>query len=237
MKNSKKLLQISIVGLLLSLALIPTINAGINKDSPSLEIGYIDQTGNTYYVIIKLSNDQIQKIRDTWSDWENYLKTLREDKEMNFIETLEFEKKSVALIEEIKNLTKNTTTGEVYFPPSIEIPTFIHSHLFMLGFGARIFSIGRGRVWLPFNRQGEAFIGIRFSPMLISYSIGFTRVRVRSLSTFSMTVSNRFFVHRVCSVGFSGLYINFGRLFPDTSMGPVILIGKPLLIGVGNDLF
>jgi len=237
MKNSKKLLYISVVGLLLSLILIPTMNAGTYRDSPSLEIGYIDQTGNTYYVLIELSNEKIQKFRDTWADWENYLKNIREDKEMNFLETIEFEEKSIILIEEIKNLTQNSTTGQVYFPPGIEIPTFIHSHLFMMGFGARIFSIGRGRVWLPFNRQGEAFIGIRFSPMFISYSVGFTRVRVRSLSTFSMVISNRFFVHRVCTAGFSGLYINFGKLFPDSSIGPVILIGKPLLIGVGDDLF
>ncbi len=237
MKNSKKFLQISIVGLLLSLALIPTINAGTNKDSPSLEIRYINQMGYTFYVLIELSNDQIQKFRDTWSDWESYLKNIREDKEMDFLETIEFETKSIALIEEIKNLTRDITTGQVYFPPNIEIPTFIHSHLFMLGFGTRIFSIGRGRVWIPFNRQGEAFIGIRFSPMLMSYSIGFTRVRVRSLSTFSMIVSNRFFVHRVCTAGFSGLYINFGKLFPDSSLGPIILIGKPILVGVGDDLF
>ena len=237
MKISKKFLHISIVGLLLNLVLIPNINAGTNRDSPSLEIGYINQNGNTYYVSIELNYEQIQKFRDTWSDWENFLKNIREDNEMNYLESIEFEKKSIILIEEIKNLTKNSTTGQVYFPPGIDIPTFIHSHLFMMGFGARIFSIGQGRVWLPFNRQGEAFIGIRFNPIIVSYSIGFTRARIRSLSTFSMIISNRFFVHRVVIAGFSGLYINFGKLFPDTSAGPVILIGKPLLIGVGDDIF
>jgi len=236
MKKSKKFIFTSIVCLLLSLVLFPTLNAGTYKDNPSLEIGYTDQSGNTYYILIELSNEQIQQFRDTWKEWENYLKNIRVDEEMSFQETLEFETKSIILLEEIKNLTRNQATGQVYFPPGIEIPTFIHSHLFMTGFGAKIFSIGRGKVWIPFNRQGEAFVGIRFSPIFVFYSIGFTRVRIRSLSTFSMVVSNRFFVHRVCTAGFSGLYINFGNLFPDTSIGPVILIGKPLLIGVGDDI-
>jgi len=236
MKKLKKLIIISIICLLLSLVLIPTLNAGIYKDTPSLEIGYNDQSGNTYYVLLKLSDEQIQQFRDTWGEWENYLKNIRVDKEMSYQETLEFETKSIILLEEIKNLTRNQATGQIYFPPNIVIPTFIHSHLFMMGFGSRIFSIGRGRVWLPFNRQGEVFIGTRYSPIFIFYSIGFTRTRIRSLSTFSMIVSNRFFEHRVCTAGFSGLYINFGNLFPDTSIGPVILIGKPLLISVGDDI-
>lgn len=235
MKNSKKFKCISLVGLLLSLVLIPTVNAGTNLDIPTLEIGYNDQEGNTYYVKIKLNDEQIQKFRDTWNQWENYLKNIREDEQMNLQETEELEIKSIILLDEIKNLTINQTTGEVYFPPGIDIPTFVHSHLFMLGFGARIFSIGRGRVWLPFNRQGEAFIGVRFNPIFVSYSIGFTRVRVRSL--FSMNSINRFFVHRLCTAGFLGLYINFGKLFKDTFMGPVIMIGKPLLITVGSDIF
>ena len=238
MKKLKKFIFVSVVILLFSLILLPNINAEINRNTPSLEIGYVDQTGrNAYYVLIELSNEQIQNFRDTWGSWEDYLKNIRVDKEMNFHETIEFETKSIVLLEEIKNLTRNSTTGQVYFPPVIDIPIFIHSHLFMMGFGPRIFSIGRGRVWLPFNRQGESFIGFRFSPIFVSYSIGFTRVRIRSLSTFSMVISNRFFVHRVYSAGFSGLYINFGKLFPDSSIGPVILIGKPLLIGVGDDIF
>jgi len=235
MKNLKKFMCISIVGLLLSLVLIPTIVAGTNSDNPFLEIGYTDQVGNTFYTKIKLSDEQVQKFKDTWSQWENYLKNVREDKEMNFQETKYLEIKSIILLEEIKNLTTDPATGQVYFPPSIDIPVFVHSHLFMLGFGVRVFSIGRGRVWLPFNRQGEAFIGVRFNPIFVSYSIGFTRVIARSLFTISST--NRFFVHRMCTAGFSGLYINFGKLFSDTSIGPVILIGKPLLITVGSDIY
>jgi len=234
MKNSKKFICISIVGLLLSLVLIPNMIAGANSDSPSLEIGYTDQTGNTYYIKIELKEEQIQKFRDIWSQWENYLKNIRVDNELNLQEIKDLETKSIRLLEEIKNLTTDPATGQVYFPPSIDIPAFVHSHLFMLGFGVRMFSIGRGRVWLPFNRQGEAFIGVRFSPIFVSYSIGFTRVRVRSMFTVSST--NRFFVHRMCTAGFSGLYINFGKLFPDSSMGLVILIGKPLLISVGSDI-
>ena len=236
MKNSKKLINIIVIGLISSLVLIPNINAVTYKDSPSLEISYIDQNGYTYYISFELSSEQIQEFRNTWDKWENCLKNIREDNKMSLEETIEFEAKSVILLEEIKNLTKDTSIGQVYFPPNIDISSFIHSHLFTMGFGAKIFSIGKGRVWLPFNRQGEAFIGIRFNPIFISYSIGFTRVRLRSLSTFSIVISNRFFVHRVCVAGFSGLYINIEKLYPDNSFGPVILIGKPLLLGVGDDI-
>ncbi|MGF3555210.1 MAG: hypothetical protein ACQXXF_08125 [Thermoplasmatota archaeon] len=232
----KKIIQTIIVIFFLNLVLTPNINA-INYNCPDLEIEYVDQTGSIYYVSLNLSIEQIQKFKNVWVEWENYLKNIREDNQMDYQETLEFEKKSITLLEEIKNLTRDPTTNQFYFPSTLEISNFIHSHLFMTGFGARIFSIGRGRVWLPFNRQGETFIGLRFNPIFVSYIIGFTRVKVRSLSTFSMVVSNRFFVHRVCTAGFSGLYINFKKLFPDNSIGPVILIGKPLLINVGDDLF
>jgi len=237
MKKSRILKNIAIIGLFLNLILIPNVNAGNYKKNPNLDINYIDQNGNIYYFSLELNNEQIQKLRNTWEEWENYLKNVRKDNEMSFDETVEFEAKSIILLEEIKNLTKDSITGQVYFPANIEISSFIHSHLFMAGFGAKIFSIGKGRVWLPFNRQGETFIGMRFNPIFITYSIGFTRIRFRSLSTFSFVISNRFFVHRVCVAGFSGLYINFERLYPDTTFGPVILIGKPILLGVGDDIF
>lgn len=236
MKNSKlisKLIAVLFFGLILA----PNLNAGEFNNDTNLEIVYNGTTGNTYYTSLKLNNEQIQKFRDIWEEWENYLKIIREDKEMDLLETINFEKKSIILIEEIKNLTKDSNTNQTYFPDNIEISSFIHSHLFAIGLGPKIFSIGRGSVWLPFNRQGEAFIGSRFNPIFISHSIGFTKVKVRSLSTFSMVISNRFFLHRICIAGFSGLYINFGKLFPDTSIGPVILIGKPLLLWVGDDIF
>lgn len=236
MKNSKKLINIVIASLLLNLVLITNINARTYRNNPSLEMGYVDKNGYSYYISLELNSEQIQQFKDIWDKWEYCLKNIREDNEMSLEETIEFEAKSVILLKEIKNLTKDTSTGQVYFPPNIDISSFIHSHLFMMGFGAKIFSIGKGRVWLPFNRQGEAFIGTRLNPIFITYSIGFTRVKLRSLSTFSIVISNRFFVHRVCTAGFSGLYINFEKLYPDTSFGPVILIGKPLLLGVGDDI-
>jgi len=237
MKKLKEIMYISVIALLLSLVLTSNINAKIISDNPTFEVGYIDQSGNSFYAVIQLNDEQIQKFRDSWCDWENYLKNIREDHDMNLQENKELESRSIILLEEVKNLTRDPNTGQIYFPSNIEIPTFVHSHLFILGFGARIFSIGRGRVWLPFDRQGEAFVGVRFNPIFVSYSIGFTRVSVRSLSILPSCILNRFFVHRVCTAGFTGLYVNFGKLFSDSSVGPVILIGKPLFVTVGSDIF
>jgi len=234
MKNVKNFLSIAVVGLFLSLTLMPVATG--DSGNNTAEIGFIDKNGESYHVVIELSEEQLQKLGDSWDEWENYLKTVREDSEIDSKELTEFESKTVVLLEEIKELTRNSTTGQYYFPPDIDIPAFIHDHLFMCGFGAKIFSIGRGRVWLPFNRQGESFIGTRFAPIFVSYSIGYTKVRVRSFVPFSLVVSNRFFMHRLCTAGFTGLYINFGKMYADNSQGPIILIGRPLLIGVSDDI-
>jgi len=235
MKNLKKKITLIIICLILSLSIFPSIEAS-DSAIQKIEIGYTDEKGIPYYKEIEISYHELQHFRNSWDYWENYLKQIRKDGQMDDQELLSFEEKTVNLIEEIKELTKNSETGQYFFPDNLDIASFIHKQLFMLGFGAKIFSIGSGRVWLPFNRQGEAFIGSKFAPIFVRYSIGFTSVRVRSYIPFDLIVSNRFFSHRFSLAGFTGLYINFERQFIDNTAGPVILIGRPLLINLGDDI-
>ena len=138
------------------------------------------------------------------------------------------------MLEELKELTYDPETGRYRFP-NIDIPNLIHDFLFMTGFGTRILSIGRGRVWLPFNRQGETFVGKRFAPIFIQTTLGYTRIRSWSLQPLSWFVLDRLFMHRFCTMAFTGLYINFGKHYLDRSVGPIILIGKPRIIALSDD--
>lgn len=233
MKVTKKICSISIIVLFISLSLVPVINAGESYNG-IFKIEYKDEKGDTYNIEIKTDQDQLQTFEDTWYSWEGILKDLREDGIIDKQELVLLEKVTITMFEELRNLTYSPILGEYLFPIQ-NIPTFIHDNLFMIGGGSRIFSIGRGRVWLPFNRQGEAFFGMKFAPIFLRHTIGFTRIRSCSFFPLSWFVLNRFFTHSICTMGFTGLYINLGQQFLDTSVGPIFLIGKPLFVRLTND--
>ena len=233
MKIVKKICSLSIIVLFISLALVPAVNAGENFNE-IFKIEYKDKNGDLYNVEIETDQDQLQNFEDAWYSWEGVLKDVRNDGKIDKKELVKLEEETITMFEELKNLTYNPITCEYLFPIK-NIPNFIHDHLLMLGGGIRIFSIGRGRAWLPFNRQGEAFLGIKFTPIFIRHTIGFSRIRSCSFFPLSWFILNRFFTHLICTMGFTGLYINFGQHFVDTSVGPVILIGRPLFVKLTDD--
>lgn len=237
MKKKITILSLAIVGLLLSIALTPPVSAGDGGTiERTLEIAYEDENGNVFFKKIIVSEEQLQAYMNSWSEWEYLLKQIRSDGEIDDQEMEDFEAITVRLLEEFKELTYDEITGEYSFPP-INIPTYVHDFLFTLGPGARIFSIGRGRAWLPFNRQGETFVGKRYLPIIIWHNIGFTRVKFWSLFPLSRIVMTRMFKHRSFTMGFTGLYINIGKRYLDRPAGPIILIGRVNLISLGDDTF
>ena len=234
MKNAKKICAFATVALFLSLILASANSAG-NEFGDIFEIEYADDNGNTYNVVIEIEEEQLKEFINSWCSWEDTLKIIRSDGEIDDQELIDLENETITMLEELKELTYDPETGVYYFP-NINIPTLVHDHLFMIGGGTRIFSVGRGRVWLPFNRQGETFVGKRFAPIFVRHTIGFTRVKSVSLFPFSWFILDRLFTHRICTFGFTGLYIDFGKRYFDNSIGPVILIGIPRLIRLSDDI-
>jgi hypothetical protein len=244
MVQRKILFTILISAIFIILSFTPAISAKtsgtipiepINKDLV-LEIGYKELNGYTFYKKITVSEKQLEQFEVSWNQWESLLEEIRKDGFMDIKETIKFQQEAVSLIEEIKEITFDPETGTYAFPDNIGVTGFVRDSLFMNGFGRRIFSIGRGRAWLPFNRQGEQFIGMRFLPIFIQHSLGFTKVKRFTLIPPSFGVEDRLFIHNLLTVGFVGLYINFGERYFDRQAGPVILIGRSIGIRLGEDI-
>jgi len=237
MKTVKTILPVAIVALFLTLAIAPSVSADEPSQDQVLEIGYKDANGYQFYKKITVTAEQLQQFNTDWTAWENKVDEINNDEMMDATEVLEFETMTTTLIEEIKALTYDPETGTYNFPEPLTIGEFIHNYLFMQNIlGKRIFSIGRGRAWLPLNRQGESFIGMRFLPIIIQHSIGFTKVRLVNFFPPSIGVEDRMFTHNLMTMGFTGLYINFGERYLDRPAGPVILIGKTMFVRLGEDI-
>lgn len=226
MKIYKKILPIIISILFISLIFAPSYEASGPFNTNIIKIAYIGEDGKKYYANIVMSDEQIEIFKNTWNSWENEIKKIRRDNVVNDSELIQVEAITVDLLEEIKELTYDPGTGGYLFPPDIDLPTFIHDYIFHFGRGSRILSIGRGKTWLPFNRQGESFVGVRFSPIVVSNTIGFTRVMMRSYFPYTKIILDRFFQHRTMTLGFKGLFIDFGKRYFDTQAGPVIMVGS-----------
>lgn len=231
MKKQIKISTVVVLGLFLSLTLMPAVSG--NPKSNTFEIEYSYDSGDPYHFTITLTPGEIQAFKNSWVGWEDDLRTLSNDGKIDQVELQTLGEITVDLVWQIKNLTYDENTGQYYFPP-INIRSFIFDHLLMIGTGMRVFSIGRGRDFIPFNIQGECFAGTRFAPIFVKQQFGFTRVKMRTFFPLMWSTSDRLFSHNLVTVGFTGLYVNFGERFLDTTYGPILQIGKPLMIRVGD---
>ena len=242
MKYVKTILPITIVCLFLGLALAPAASAGeVSTEDLTLEIGYKDQQGNSFYKKLVVTEEEYDEFSSIWTGWEAFVEEARVDERMDVTELVEFETRTIELVQDIKEMTYDDETGQYLFP-DIDIQEFISTYLLTkmpkykaLG-GNRIFTIGRGRAWLPFNKQGESFIGMRFLPIIVQHSLGYTKVKIINLFPPSIGVSDRMFIHNLMTIGFVGLYINFGERYLDRPAGPVLLIGRTVCLRLGEDI-
>ena len=231
MKALKTLIPVTVVVLFLCMAFSPAVSAGeTTTQDRTLEIGYKDAEGNTFYKKLVVTAEEYEVFDGKWTNWESFVEVAREDERMSVEELIAFETLTVELIQNIKDMTYDDETGTYLFP-DIDIESFVNLYLMFKKsspvtrsiFGSRIFTIGRGRAWLPFNRQGESFIGMRFLPIVVQHSLGYTKVRRVTFFPPSIGVDDRLFVHNFFTIGFVGLYINFGERYLDRPAGPVFL--------------
>ena len=186
MKKSKTIIPIAVVALFLCLALAPTVSA--DELDQELEIGFTDKNGYTFYKKIIVTPDQLSQFNDNFTIWENKVTEFALDNRMDANEILTFIEITNSLVNEIKELTYDSETGMYNFPEPLitkeAILQFIEYHLLINNNGPtnpvplpirlhlrRIFTIGRGRAWLPIQDSGETFIGARFLPIMLSNEI------------------------------------------------------------------
>jgi len=87
-----------------------------------------------------------------------------------------------------------------------------------------VFSVGRGFTWIPFYDY-ESFQGTMLRPIFTQYQFGFTTLLDLTLLPPSFAKHIMLGTHRMISIGFSGIFINFGDIGIDRALGPMIFIG------------
>lgn len=251
MKNTKTIIPIAIVALFLSLALAPALSA--DEVNQELEIGFKDNTGYTFYKKIIVTSDQLSQFNNNFAIWENKVKEFDLDNQMDPNEILIFLEITNSLVNEIKELTYDQEARTYNFPEPLlsdgAILQFIKDHLLMNKKTSpspvplpihlqlrRILTIGRGRVWLPIKNFCETFIGARFLPIFLQYTVGYAKSRWINFFPPAICIEDRLGIFNLITVGFVGLYINFGERYIDRPVGPVLLIGSQAWLRLGEDI-
>jgi hypothetical protein len=251
MKNTKTIIPIAVVALFLILAISPAVNA--DELDQELEIGFNDNSGYTFYKKIIVTSEQLSQFNNNFTIWENKIKEFDLDNRMDATEILIFVEITNSLVNDIKELTYDFETGIYDFPepllPDGAILQFIKDHLLIKNEATtnpipqpihlqlrRIFTIGRGRAWLPLKNFGEAFIGARFLPIFLQYTIGYAKSRWINFFPPAICIEDRLGIFNLITVGFVGLYVNFGERYIDRPVGPVLLIGRQGWLRLGEDI-
>jgi len=250
MKNTKKIFTIAIIVLNLSIAYAPAVNS--DELDQELEIAFCDKNGYTFYKKIIVTPEQLIQFNNNFTIWENKIKEFDTDNIMDSNEIIIFLEITNSLVNEIKELTYDSEVGIYNFPdpllPDDAILQFIKDHLMInqetstnsvplpihLQF-KKVFSIGRGRAWLPLTNFDEAFIGMRILPIFLQYTVGYAKSRWINIFPPSICVEDRLGIFNLVSVGFIGLYINFGERDINRFAGPVLLIGRQGWLRFGED--
>ncbi|MDH7506980.1 MAG: hypothetical protein QHH15_04240 [Candidatus Thermoplasmatota archaeon] len=251
MKKTKAIITTTVVTLFFILALAPTINA--DELDQELEIGFKNYNGYIFYKKIIVTPEKLSQFNYNFTIWENKIKEFDADNKMDATEILTFIEITNSLLNEIKQMTYDPETGNYYFPepllPENAILQFIKDHLLIDNKDStkpftqpihlqlrKIFTIGRGRAWLPLKNNGEVFIGARFLPIFLQYTIGYAKSKWLNIFPPAFCVEDRLGMFNLATVGFVGLYINFGERYIDRPAGPVLLIGNQAWLRLGEDL-
>lgn len=226
MKLTRKLIPIAVVFLFLGIAIVPSVSAG--EQEYILTIWMRVDTGDDYYKQIQVTQEQIDKINNTFSAllasieeaMNNDIKGLHGE-DITTSEWRNIEASSYELIDLI-----NDTVGGGF--PQAACIEFIGTVIgFILGpwryLRHPVFSVGYGVSYIPWFFY-ETFIGKLLRPMWITYLSGFTAT-VHTNPFPPRIPYCRLGPHRLRSMLYNGLFIDFGDVGHDRPLGIVMLIG------------
>jgi hypothetical protein len=234
MKLARQIISIIVVLLFLGVTFAPSISASsppasVDKQK-TLTIWMPGITPNDYATQVQVTEEQYNSINDGVDDFLATVETAMSPEsdgginitanEWNALKT-----KAIAVIDEIKLIV-----GDDF--PDLDVETFVGGVVESLlnpfspfAIRAAIFSIGRGWAWVPFYKY-EGFAGIMIRPIFISYSLGYTGVFHFNPIPLRVEYADKFGMYRIRTMGFIGLFFNFGDIGVDRIKGPVIVIGK-----------
>jgi len=230
MKLAKQIIPIAIVLLFLGMTITPALaTAPIKEREPALD-------GSKVLTIwmpgpdgcktqVQITEEQYNELNDGIDEFLVAAEVAIEDKTITPAEWNILKTEAIDAINMIKSIVGDTF-------PDIEVETFVGDIIsaFINPFGifglrAPILSVGRGLCWIPFYDY-EEFMGWMIRPMFIRYTIGFAGVFHVNPFPFRLEYMDRLGMFRLRTIGFGGLFINWGDLGVDTFKGTVLVIGK-----------
>lgn len=224
----KNIIPILVVILLFNLVFSPSIGAESPKNpGDTLTIWMPDITEDDYFVQIKVSKEE----KHTFYDKLNTIfeainsSTSIDSPEGKKITMKEWENITISLndfINSIKLLDENFPNVDTKQLVSDIIDAFFNP---LAGFlpPEPVISIGSGFTWIPFYGY-ESFFGMMLRPMFTRHILGFTKIG-GLISTYT-----KFGTYSMITIGFTGLFINFGDIGFDRILGPTIYIGSALFV-------
>jgi len=225
-KLIRKLVPVAVVFLLLGIAIMPSVGAG--ESEYILTVWMHVDIGDDYYKQIEVTQEQIDEINNSFSA---LLALIEEVMNNNIkgsngenITTSEWRNIEASSYEFIDLI--NDTAGEG-FPHAACIELIGTVIGFILGpwyyLRHPVFSVGYGVSFIPWYFY-ETFIGKLLRPLWITYLAGFTATV--HINPFPPRIPYcRLGLHRLRTMLYNGLFIDFGDLGHDRPLGIVMLIG------------
>ena len=241
MNVKKTLISVMIVGILLSVAILPATGE-TSPDTETVSEGTVDKMLRVMMMsedgieiteeIVTMSEDDLQELEGTINSLSDYLSENIEISWRNF----GFDaNKQEEIAQEIE--TALTKMREI-MPDLPEInASILFKSLIPLMLGrVSIISVGYGHAMIPFYTY-ETSLGILLRPIFIKYWLGFSAILHLNLCPLRAVYGDRLGTHKLTTFGFKGIYINLGDIGLDHANGLVLLIGSSLIAPrLGRDI-
>ena len=247
MKAMKNLICVAVIGLLLTMAMIPAtgvLSLEAEKTSVSLDIktASVGETEKALTVMM-MSADGIETIEgtiseDDYHELEVAITELSDFLNENMREYWRDFKVDGSEQEEIAQALESTITkiGDVVPDlPSINIRELLRKLFNISKFPYCIFdasvliSMGIGRSLIP-NYYYETFLGVMLRPIFIRYAFGFTAIMHLNLIPPRLEYCNRLGVHRLTTFGFIGFYMSIKDIGVDMPVGLQLILGRSFIV-------
>jgi len=241
MKLKKTRISAMIVGIILSVAILPT-NGEISTDPETVSGGSVDKilrvltmSENEIVIteeIVTMSEDDLQDLECTINSLSEYLSENIGTSWRNFGFDVN---KQEEITQEIEKAL--TEMGEILPDlPELNASVFLKSLIPLMIGRVSIISVGYGHAMIPFYTY-ETSLGILLRPIFIKYWLGFSAILHLNLCPLRAVYGDRLGAHKLTTFGFKGIYINLGDIGLDRANGMVLLIGSSLIAPrLGRDI-
>ena len=241
MKLKKTRISAMIVGIILSVAILPT-NGEISTDSETVSGGSVDKilrvltmSENEIVIteeIVTMSEDDLQDLECTINRLSEYLSENIGTSWRNFGFDVN---KQEEITQEIEKAL--TEMGEILPDlPELNASVLLKSLIPLMLGRVSIISVGYGHAMIPFYTY-ETSLGILLRPIFIKYWLGFSAILHLNLCPLRAVYGDRLGAHKLTTFGFKGIYINLGDIGLDRANGMVLLIGSSLVAPrLGRDI-